>query len=534
MSNTKHRGNRSVCLGLGPSVIGTKNSNMGSETFDNIVSNEFKNTEEAAYMLEETKKQLEKKYSTVYDGGSNQNMITVPAQYDFGVETKRGDKARAMQYGEECLIKARIAQLETLAKKKAEDEREKSHLEEILKEKLPLSCEADVVLRFRSFFENEPGLCLHSFKPTDYLIRFIELAKELRNDSSPLQLSNLERSILRVLNIEISTIDQWAFDIIAKIEIASLKTQPISNSSFSGQVIANVLDVNGKLDKARKSQFTELKNKFSIYKTEWDDQNKQHVAKVDSQGNKTECYYTRNEIIHQLYKTEYERLISCFNDEFDCLVFLARHRLIMGIEAKQAMTTNSDSNDKQAKGAAKQVKKREDYIKKTFGELLDNGWRYVRIVALYDHKGSIVQRKCPDCSPYILTDGTDKEQLKQMQNLMTSLGCNTGAGVAQAHSGQLDFKHVFSRLVGLSGLFMAVQKIGAYYNIMGTDATGINAGWTRASKLKFGNESDMSRLGDVVGRPSDIYNLVFFNQDQTGLLALKHKCVVFLDDYGAG
>ena len=383
MSNTKHRGNRSVCLGLGPSNIGTKNLNTGTETFDNIVSNEFKKTEEAAYMLEETGKQLEKKYSTVHDG-TNQNMITVPAQYDFGVETKRGDKARAMQYGEECLIKARIVQLEKLAKKKAEDEREKSHLEQILIEKLPLSCEADVVLRFRSFFQNEPGLCLHSFKPTDYLLRFIELAKELRNDSSPLQFSNLERSILRVLNVEISTIDKWVSYMIGEIKIEGLKMQPVSNSSFSGQVIANVLDVNGKLDKARKSQFTELKKTFGIYKTEWDDQNKQHVAKVDSQGKKIECYYTRSEIMHQLYKIEYERLISCFNDEFDCLVFLARHRLIMGIEAKRAMTKNPDSNDKQARGAAKQVKKREDYIKKTFGELLENGWRYVRIAALYD------------------------------------------------------------------------------------------------------------------------------------------------------
>ena len=64
MSNTKHRGNRSVCLGLGPSNIGTKNLNTGTETFDNIVSNEFKKTEEAAYMLEETKKQLEKNLSS--------------------------------------------------------------------------------------------------------------------------------------------------------------------------------------------------------------------------------------------------------------------------------------------------------------------------------------------------------------------------------------------------------------------------------------------------------------------------------------
>ena len=121
-----------------------------------------------------------------------------------------------------------------------------------------------------------------------------------------------------------------------------------------------------------------------------------------------------------------------------------------------------------------------------------------------------------------------------MQDLLLALNCHVGGGAAQTHSAQLDFKHAFSRLVGLSGLFMAVQKISAYHNIMGTDATGVNACWTKASKLKFGNDSDVSRLGDVVGRPSDIFNLIFFNQDQIGLLALKHTCVVFLDDYSAG
>ena len=81
---------------------------------------------------------------------------------------------------------------------------------------------------------------------------------------------------------------------------------------------------------------------------------------------------------------------------------------------------------------------------------------------------------------------------------------------------------------------MAVQKVDSYHNIMGTNATDINAGWTRASALKFGNETDLSRYSDVVGRPHDIYKLIFFNQNQIGLLALKNKCLVFLDDYGAG
>ena len=52
-----------------------------------IVSTEFGKTDEAEYMLKETEKQLKKKYPNVYDG-TNQNMIPVPPQYDFGVEGK--------------------------------------------------------------------------------------------------------------------------------------------------------------------------------------------------------------------------------------------------------------------------------------------------------------------------------------------------------------------------------------------------------------------------------------------------------------
>ena len=537
------------CLKLGPSSIGTKNAKMGTNTFDKVVSDEFSKTDAADYMLKETKKQLEKKYPTVYDG-TNQNLIPVPVQYDFGVnssrgsqganakkkdqEVKRKDRARAMQFGDESLILQRIAQLEQLQKKKAEDEREKSHLELILREKSPLSCEANVVLRFRTFFENEPGLCLHSFSPSDYLLRYIELANELRKIFSPMKLLPLEKSILRILQIPIGDIDKWVADSIKKVEIKNPKSQSQRNPMFSGQLISDALDLNGNCDKERKTQNVELMKTFATHHTQWDRTVKRFVDVLDSKGKQKECYYSRKDIIHKLYKSEYDRLINSFHDEFDCLIFLPRYRLILGIEAKQAMTTNPESNDNQAKEASKQVKKRESYIKKTFGDILSNGWRYVRIVALYDHHGSAVTNKCPHCAPYILTNGTESEQKQQMKDLMSALTSNNRNGQPQSHSGMLEFQHVFSRLVGLSSLFMAVQKIDSYHNIMGTDATGISGGWTKASKMKFGNDRDVSRLGDMIGRPHDIFKLIFFNQDQIGLLALKHKCVIFLDDYGAG
>ena len=360
------------CINLGPSSIGTKTTDMGTNTFDKIVSTEFKTTKAAAYMLDETRKQLEKKYPSVYNV-TNQRMISIPAQYDFGVEGKGGgkehkkdekgkqkDKARAMQFGDESSIKDRIDQLKKLPKKKDADTRELHHLEEILKEKRPLSCEASVVLRFRRFFENEPGLCLHSYNPADYLLRFIELAKELRKTFSPTKLSPVEKSILRILNIPMSEIDQWVTEAIDKIEIENSKTNMPQFFLISGQTISKALELNEIPIKERKNQNIELKKTFSTFETKFDPKTNRVLTILDSHGKQKERFYKRSEIIHILYKSEYERMVNCFHDEFDCLVLLTRHRLILGIEAKQAMVANPDTNDKQAKEAAKQVKKREE------------------------------------------------------------------------------------------------------------------------------------------------------------------------------
>ena len=213
---------------------------------------------------------------------------------------------------------------------------------------------------------------------------------------------------------------------------------------------------------------------------------------------------------------------------------MANHRLILGVEAKQAMSSNPKTNEKQAREAAEQVKKREKYIKNTYGHLLGKGWRYVRVICLYDHQGSPVRNKCSHCSPFILTNGTETEEKVQMDDLMTALTTGTLGANTLPHTGNTDFHHVFSRIVGLTALFMKVQKVSSYHNIMGTNETDINAGWTPASKLAFGHENDLLRYGDMVGRPHDIYQLIFFNPDQIGLLALDTKLAVFVDDYGAG
>ena len=69
---------------------------------------------------------------------------------------------------------------------------------------------------------------------------------------------------------------------------------------------------------------------------------------------------------------------------------------------------------------------------------------------------------------------------------------------------------------------------------MGTDATGMSAGWTKAAPLMFGNEKSAIRFGDTMGRPHDVFRLIFWNPKQLELLEGKHQYVLFKSDYGAG
>ena len=86
-----------------------------------------------------------------------------------------------------------------------------------------------------------------------------------------------------------------------------------------------------------------------------------------------------------------------------------------------------------------------------------------------------------------------------------------------------------------------IQKVGHYHEIMGTNpsdvfASGITAGWTRASPLTIGSEGEKSglRFGDMMGRPHDVFKLIFWNKGQRHLLEGNHQFVLFCLDYGAG
>ena len=128
-----------------------------------------------------------------------------------------------------------------------------------------------------------------------------------------------------------------------------------------------------------------------------------------------------------------------------------------------------------------------------------------------------------------------------MQDLWTKITGQKYTGPPPKHNASelKDFRHIFARLIGFSGLSFIVQNIGNYHELMGTNPhgifdSGITAGWTQASPLTFGNEKMDIRFGDVVGRPADVYRLIFWNPDQRDLLSGSYRFVIFCHDYGAG
>ena len=539
----KHKNsvNSNNCLQLGQTPIGSKTTNVGSDVFDNVAL-KLKHTLEAKLFLEETESYLTEQFKDLYDG-SMQGLKTCPPKYDFGVESKKGDWARnqrrTMQFVEEKLIKDRIFHLDQKLNPLIEDIREKSHLEQVLQAKLPMSTEAKVILRFQNFFAKHRGLLLHSYKPEAYLQRYLELARDLRQNNNdpqkynPPNLTTLEKDILDLLNIPSGNIDQWVLSSMKKIQMK----QSSGPNTFSGSVIRAALALNDKPKKGRKNQWIELKRAFDPFEMEWDGLQRKMVAKTDAQGDPVIALYDKDDIQRKLYQSEFKRLTQESKDEFDALVFLPDLQIIIGTEIKQAMKQDKQANDKQTKEAAEQTKKRKSYVEKTFGNLLEQGWKYVEVVAIYDNIGDLVLKQCSDCTPFILTNGTPQEEEQQMNDLMafiTTTATRTSSPLPQNPIAFDNFKHVFSRIIGLSGSLMTVQKLSPHHEIMGTDAKDLNAGWTRASPLKFSPQDSVPREGDIFGRPHDVYKLIFFTPDQIGLLNMSAKFVVFLNDYGSG
>ena len=542
MATATHSGRN--CLKLETTSIGTRVQIIDGDVIDNKAKAILNRCPETKFMVDLIEKHLLDTYPKIFNGTLDK-VECVPQMYDYGVmneNAKKAKKALAMQYGNEYEIKERIEELKD--SKKFEDTKELGYLKELLFDKMPLACEEKVIHRFLDFFENDPGLFLHGFKPKEYLKRFRELTKEKRKEVSTLKLLDVEVCVLELLGIKGQEIEDWVTEKLNLIKIKHCQDgNNVSSKSVSSDSILESLQWTSSefIPKERKQQIIKFKTTFPKFKKSM--KKGKYEDEVDENGIKIEQKYTWSEIRCRLLESEFD-VQTTFDDEYDIVFIHPNEKLILAGEVKQTMSKDGDSSKASGKNATKaahQVRKCLKFIEKTFGSLLDKDWRFVQIVILYDNHGTYITDKCSECRPFILTNGTREEERQQMQELWKAV---TGKEYTESPkqpnvSGMNDFKHLFARLIGFSGLSFIVQKIGNYHELMGTNphdifAEGLTAGWTRAAPLTFGTENSDIRLGDIIGRPADIYRLVFWNPDQRYLLERKHRFIIFCNDYGAG
>lgn len=320
----KHRN----CLNLEGLEISTTRRPIEGDVIDDEAKKILQQCPEANFMVAEIENHLLERYPKVFKGTLDR-IESFPQVYNYGVDTKNSTKAFVMQYGDESKIEARIQQLKP--SKKFEDVKERTHLEDILKQKRPLACEEKVNLRFLRFFKDEPGLFLHGFKPKEYLQRFRELAKEIRKSMTSLRLLDIELCVLQLLSIEKDEIEDWVNDKMSSIKTRTIQEHGIS--SIPGTLLWDVLKLGSSdsSEKGRKNQYNQLKSLFP--KFEKIVQKGKLVDLVDENGDRIEKMYTKNEIRARLLESEFD-FQTTFDDEYDLFLFLPNHRLILAGEVK--------------------------------------------------------------------------------------------------------------------------------------------------------------------------------------------------------
>ena len=203
----------SKCLELGSSSIGSKTRSVHGDVIDEIAKQKLNDLPEG--MLEKIEDYLRDRFPEVYSHNLNK-IISVPDDYDYGVEKAKGKKAtwkaRAMQYGDEREARKRIAELANA--KTMEDKSERRRLEQLLDEQKPFKCEDDTNRRLKNFFKNEPGLFLRGFKPKEYFKEIKKIAIYLgrgsrKSRNTPAKLVKLEVRVLELLGIKEEEVYQW-------------------------------------------------------------------------------------------------------------------------------------------------------------------------------------------------------------------------------------------------------------------------------------------------------------------------------------
>ena len=223
--------------------------------------------------------------------------------------------------------------------------------------------------------------------------------------------------------------------------------------------------------------------------------------------------------------------------EWDFLVILSRLKIILNVEVKQQI--NLKNREKQnlnnsLKSASHQCEEHADYAARIFTPFLSPDWQFVKIAAILP--GELDDSTiCKHCNQFIITGNTEEEIQKKINDIRDRLiSLSTTVDAKEAEE---DLVALTKVLVGLSFISTDHPYSGdpgsAWRQIQGSnpDHISLSAGWTRSDLESAPNEMIFKK---ILGQPSNINKLVYYNVDQQHILANKLTLVILKGDFGAG
>ena len=382
----------------------------------------------------------------------------------------------------------------------------------------PQMAEQEFVDALACFFYQQRGIFIHSLKLDEHLKVLVNKAKLYRNSNKNIgfEFTDFEKKLANQFNISEQSLDDYADDFTKNL---LSRPKVTGGNSINGRIVREAIE-------------------DEVINTSMNEQT--YIKKLFKPGQN----YSIDDIKNRCKFGKFESEVH-FAGETDLLIMLPDSKLILSIEIKRRMKSNTSCSQSRSKSridfnmksASRQLKKNAEFISSRHGAILSPDWELVKICAISPSLNS-PEKICKNCHRFILTSGI----LKTPGGLdkwwkETGLSNRTQNLDQKAKDAAYnEFQLIFNRLVCLSSIRVVPDPFHTWKQIQGNNPHHMSAGHTIASSdAQAQYSSGNVDVKDVLNCSHDAYKVLFFNRDQTSLLAADNFFhVLFMCDFGAG
>ena len=437
-----------------------------------------------------------------------------PLKMNFKERKESGHKRKRKgkkDYNEYCTLPIEFVQekLKLLGNKRSpseDDNIEFNDTKEYLSGVFPDYGESKVYYRLIEAFNDEEGVLLNSWDVRQNYL------KPLQTKFDPTVLTCIEQTIAKLLRIQ--DLLENSKHILAHLDNNGL------HQNYSGLAVKKAIDEYFEDPSYQRiSGLTAAKNKF----------------KEGGVYRKGEIKATIDLEVYR-YRTQQK--------EIDNVLILPNRRLIVCIEVKSKRmhlesSEQLDPFQNISKGG-RQLEDVSDIISRTFGPLLSQDWKLIKILALVgDHNPTVVRNICSFCKPYVIND-YDLQTRDKFNLWVDKLGIlkirhGSAASKDTRDQGHIEFLQLFTRMVILSGIIFQKVVFSPWVQITGDTSKGYGSQYICPNLTKVCGVGLGGGIRDIAKRPNDAWKILHCTPQQQSLLyGSGPRHLAIFGDFGTG